>query len=61
MLNIIYISYVNIYIYAKEFKVMIINVLTRMLRRVQELSEYFNKEMNNTKEKIRIEEYNNWN
>ena len=39
---------------------MIIKILTGLERRVEELSETFNKEMDNIKkEPIRIEEYNN--
>lgn len=35
----------------KDFKVMIVKMLTRLERRVEELNENFNKEIENTKKK----------
>ena len=46
----------------KEFKALIIWMLTELGKRIDEHSENFNKELENTpKEPVRAEEYNNWN
>ena len=44
----------------KEFKVMIIKMLNKPRRRMNEYSEKFNKDLE-IKEPNRAEEYNNWN
>lgn len=42
----------------KEYKIMIIKMFTRQERRVKELTENFNKEIENIK-RTRVEGYNN--
>ena len=46
----------------KEFKIMVIKMLTGLERRVYEFCENFNKEIENTQKKpLRAEEYKNCN
>ena len=45
----------------KEFKAIVIKMLIRVERRVDELSENFNKEIENSKEPVRAEKYSNCN
>ena len=41
----------------KEFKVIIVKIFTRLGKRVEDLSETFNREIKKKKEPIRAEEY----
>ena len=45
-------------LYNKEFKVMIIKMLSELRRRMDEHSEKFNKELENIKKNQKTEEYN---